>query len=323
MSSRPGCWHAWAVSGVPKVRYREDGFRPKISPRRRRLVTAVAEHAPQRVDGKEVAQVKDDTSQYDVQLRDVWLSYGNKPVLQGLNLKIRRGEATAIIGTSGTGKSTALRVITGLAVPDSGEVILRGWHRTKPISEEKGDVRVSMVFQNAALFDFLTVAENVAFGLMRERRRFGLKEEHILELARMYLRRVDMEEAFDKYPEELSGGMRKRASLARAVIHDPKLPETAPDILLYDEPTAGLDPTASTKIENMIRSLQDVCPTCVVVTHQFSTIRRAADRVVLMHEGTVAWDGPVHELDTTDSPFVRQFMSGSVDGPLNSADNRL
>lgn len=283
---------------------------------------AVAEYLPRHVDAK-VTDAESESSQVEVLLRDVWLSYGEKQVLKGLNLNIRRGEATAIIGTSGTGKSTALRVITGLSVPDSGDVILRGWRRTKSIAEEKGSLRVSMVFQNAALFDSLTVGENVAFSMLRERGKRRLSNDRIYELVRMYLRRVDMEEAIDKYPEQLSGGMRKRASVARAVIYDPERPDTAPDILLYDEPTAGLDPTASTRIENIIRSLQDVCPTCVVVTHQFSTIRRTADRVVLMHEGAVVWDGSVNDLDTTENLYVRQFMSASLDGPLNSADNSL
>lgn len=251
-------------------------------------------------------------------MRDIHLQLGKKQVLRGLNLTINRGESTAIVGTSGTGKSTALRVICGLIVPDSGEVILRGWKRTKSIAQDKGQIRVSMVFQNAALFDSLSVGENVGFALFRERR---LSEDRIVELVEAFLKRVDMEGAADLMPEQLSGGMRKRVGLARAMIYDPDFPESAPDILLYDEPTAGLDPTVSTRIENLIRSVQDVCPTCVIVTHQFSTIRRTADRVVLMHEGAIVWDGSVEELDTTDNPFVRQFMSGSITGPLTSEDD--
>lgn len=183
---------------------------------------------------------------------------------------------------------------------------------------EKGKSRVSMVFQNAALFDSLTVGENVGFSLLRERR---VSEQRIYELVKMFLKRVDMDGSIDMMPEQLSGGMRKRVGLARAIIYDPDVPETAPDILLYDEPTAGLDPTSSTRIENLIRNVQDVCPTCIVVTHQFSTIRRVADRVVMMHEGSVVWDGRVEELDTTDNLYVRQFMSGSAAGPLTSEDD--
>lgn len=111
--------------------------------------------------------------------------------------------------------------------------------------------------------------------------------------------------------------MRKRVSLARAVIYDPDDPTTTPDLLLYDEPTAGLDPTGSTRVENIIRGLQEVCPTCVVVTHQFSTIRRTADRVIFLHRGKVRWDGKVGDLDSTLNPYIRQFMSSSLDGPLS------
>lgn len=317
------CWHAWVIPGVAPTSRRWPLSLPATSPRRRRRVTAVAEQTRPRIDGKTVKDPAHDAPPVEVELKDVWVSLGGKNVLKGLNLNIRRGEATAIIGTSGTGKSTALRVITGLIMPDAGEVILRGVRRTKSIAQEKGKLRISMVFQHAALFDSITVGENVGFGMMRERGDRRLSDERIDELVKLYLMRVDMEEAIDKFPEELSGGMKKRASFARAVIHDPEKPETAPDILVYDEPTAGLDPTASTRIENMIRDLQDVCKTCVVVTHQFSTIRRAADRVVLMHEGAVVWDGSVNDLDTTDNPYVRQFMSASLQGPLNSADNIL
>lgn len=208
-----------------------------------------------------------------------------------------------------------LRVISGLEVPESGDVILRGWKRTKSLADEESNLNIAMVFQNSALFDSLSLYENVAFRLVQENK---LSDERIYELVRTYLRRVDLEEAMFKYPDQLSGGMRKRASLARAIICDPDDQSSAPDIVLYDEPTAGLDPTASTRIENIIRSVQDICPTCVVVTHQFSTIRRTAERVILMHEGCVAWDGRVEELDTTDNPYVRQFMEGALEGPLNS-----
>lgn len=174
-----------------------------------------------------------------------------------------------------------------------------------------------MVFQGSALFDSMTVRENVGFRLQMHSK---LSDERILELVKFYLQRVDMEDAIDKYPDQLSGGMRKRVSIARAIIYDPDNVSSAPDILLYDEPTAGLDPTASTRIENLICSVRDVCPTCIVVTHQFSTIRRVADRVVLMHKGQVAWDGKVDELDVTENPYVRQFMSASIEGPLSTID---
>lgn len=250
----------------------------------------------------------------EVELRNVYLSFGNKSVLKNLNLKVRRGEATAIIGVSGTGKSTTLRLITGLALPDSGDVILRGWRREKLVEEQKSEVQVSMVFQSAALFDSLTVGENVGFALLDQRK---LSEEQIYDLVQTYLERVGLRDVIDKYPAQLSGGMRKRVSFARAIIYDPEDPDSAPDIMLYDEPTAGLDPTASTRIEDIIRDLQQVCPTCIIVTHQFSTIFRTADRVVFLHDGSIVWDGPVELLSTTDNIYVRQFMSASLEGPLS------
>lgn len=256
----------------------------------------------------------------DVELSDVHLSLGNKPILQGLNLHIDRGESLALIGTSGTGKSTTLRVICGLLMPDKGSVRIRGWERARSLKMQRAHIRVGMVFQNAALFDSLSVAENVGFTLFREKR---LPDERIMEIVDETLGRVGMAGASEMMPEELSGGMQKRVGLARAILYDPERPETAPDILLYDEPSAGLDPTASTMIENLMRSVQDVCPTMCVVTHQLSTIRRTADRVIMMHEGKGVWEGKVDELETTDNLYVRQFMEGSLDGPLTSADNRL
>lgn len=174
-----------------------------------------------------------------------------------------------------------------------------------------------MVFQNPALFDSLTVGENVGFSLLRAGK---LPEERIFQLVKKFLRRVDLEDTISKYPNQLSGGMQKRVSLARAIIYDVDEPSSAPQIVLYDEPTAGLDPAASTRIENIITNLKDVCPTSIVVTHQFSTIRRTADRVILVHDGGVVWDGDVKELDTTSNPYVRQFMSGSLEGPLFTDD---
>lgn len=251
--------------------------------------------------------------EYLVILEDIHLSFGGKAVLNGLNLKLRRGEGTAIIGTSGTGKSTTLRVICGLELPDRGRVTVCGWERTKHIAEEVGPVKVAMVFQQGALFDSMTVGENVGFELHEVNR---LPEARIKKLVGEALGSVGMRGTEDLYPRELSGGMRRRVAFARAVVHDPDIKDTIPEVVLYDEPSAGLDPTASTRIENCIRKLQEVCGTFVVVTHQLSTIRRTADRVVFLHKGAVQWDGSIHEVDHTDNPFVRQFMQASLDGPL-------
>lgn len=218
-------------------------------------------------------------------------------------------------------KSSTLRLVTGLEQPDSGEISIRGWKRNINIKRfQPSPTKVSMVFQNPALFDSLTVGENVGFSLLRARK---LSEERIFQLVKKFLRRVDLEDTIWKYPNQLSGGMQKRVSLARSIIYDVDEPSSAPQILLYDEPTAGLDPAASTRIENIITNLKDVCPTSVVVTHQFSTIRRTADRVVLIHDGVVIWDGNVKELDTTSNPYVRQFMTGSLEGPLYTDDTSM
>lgn len=209
--------------------------------------------------------------------------------------------------------------MSGLTMPDEGQVFIRGVPRKRSLKDEvnplDADVRIAMVFQNSALFDSLTVGENVGFTLINENK---LSEQRMYDIVQLWLARVGLEGTIDKVPSELSGGMRKRASLARAIIYDPENPQGAPDVLLYDEPTAGLDPTASTRIENVISDVRSVCPTCVVVTHQFSTVKRTADRVVFMHQGSIVWDGPVDQLDTTSNPFIRQFMSSSLDGPLST-----
>lgn len=266
----------------------------------------------------------------EVEFRNVTLSYGKKKVIENLKLNINRGESVAIIGTSGTGKSTALRLISGLEMPTSGDIYLRGTKRTESIIQTINNkeamsktLRISMVFQNSALFDSLTVGENIAFKLCHGPRT-TLTSDQISALTSEWIERVGLPpDVIDKLPEQLSGGMKKRASFARAVMFDPNDMSTAPDILLYDEPTAGLDPTASTRIENLIRQLQQFCPTCVVVTHQFSTIRRATDRVIFLHEGGAVWEGPVADMETTDNPYIRQFMTSSLEGPLISGEDEV
>lgn len=218
--------------------------------------------------------------------------------------------------SSGRSKSTTLRLITGLELPDEGTVSVRGWKRTRKVYEESCPTRISMVFQHSALFDSLTVGENVGFEMLEHS---DLPEETIFDLVDEALKRVALKDVMELYPAQLSGGMRRRVSFARAVIYNPADKSTIPELLLYDEPTAGLDPTTATRIENVIRKLQDVCPTYVVVTHQLTTIRRTADRVIFIHDGKVQWEGRTEELDTTDNPYVRQFMSASLDGPLTES----
>lgn len=251
-----------------------------------------------------------------IELKGVSKAFGKNVVLDAVDLTIYRGEALAIIGPSGTGKSTILRIIAGLTAPDSGEIYIQGQRRQGLIEDGQDPIGIGMVFQQAALFDSLTVDQNVGFLLYEHSR---LSRRRIRELVVKRLEMVGLANVSDRYPSELSGGMRKRVSFARAIMANPDNPRDTPEVLLYDEPTAGLDPVASTVIEDLVRQLQCVeggCGTYVMVTHQQSTIRRTADRVIFLYQGNVQWEGRVDSIDTTDNPLVRQFFSGNVHGPL-------
>jgi len=251
-----------------------------------------------------------------IELKGVSKSFGNNKVLDNVDLTIYRGEALGIIGPSGTGKSTILRVIAGLTNPDEGEIYVQGVRREGLIEDGADPVGIGMVFQQAALFDSLNVDENVGFLLYQNSK---LPRSHIQELVKEKLDMVGLPGISHLYPSELSGGMRKRVSFARAIMSNPENPKEGPEVLLYDEPTAGLDPIASTVIEDLIRDLQGmhgVCSTYAIVTHQDSTIRRTADRLVFLYQGRVQWQGTVSDMDSTDHPLIRQFMSGSVQGPI-------
>jgi len=252
-----------------------------------------------------------------VELRNISKRFGSTVVLDQINLQIYSGDALGIVGPSGTGKSTLLRIIAGLTQPDEGEIYWAG----VPLQEiqrnhQRKSLRIGMVFQQAALFDSLTVGENVGFTLYQHSR---LSQKRIRDLVEQKLAAVGLPGIQDSLPEHLSGGMRKRVSFARAIMEDPDDPTDDPQILLYDEPTAGLDPIASTVVEDLIRDLQQnkrVCETYAIVTHQDSTIRRTADRIVMLARGKVQWQGSVKEIDRSDNPFVTQFFSGSVQGPI-------
>ncbi|MBD2177814.1 ATP-binding cassette domain-containing protein [Pseudanabaena sp. FACHB-1998] len=252
-----------------------------------------------------------------LELRGIKKSFGMNAVLNGVDLTVHSGEAIAIIGPSGTGKSTILRVVCGLLTPDVGEVYINGnlIEAEDDIQDDGYGLSIGMVFQNAALFDSLTVAENVGFSLFEHSR---LSRREINRLVEHKLTLVGLENIGDRYPSELSGGMRKRVSFARAIMDDPSAKSKTKKVLLYDEPTAGLDPVASTIIEDLMRSLreQEVCDSYIVVTHQESTIRRTADRLIVLYRGLVRYAGNVSTIDTTDDPYVRQFFSGSTEGPI-------
>ncbi|XP_059435792.1 protein TRIGALACTOSYLDIACYLGLYCEROL 3, chloroplastic-like [Corylus avellana] len=266
----------------------------------------------------------EDDSDVLIECRDVYKSFGEKQILRGVSFKIRHGEAVGIIGPSGTGKSTVLKIIAGLLAPDKGEVYIRGRKRVGLISDEEiSGLRIGLVFQSAALFDSLTVRENVGFLLYENS---SMPECKISELVTETLAAVGLKDVEDRLPSELSGGMKKRVALARSIIFDTTQEAIEPEVLLYDEPTAGLDPIASTVVEDLIRSVhmkgEDAVrqpgqiASYVVVTHQHSTISRAVDRLLFLYEGKVVWQGMTHEFTTSTNPIVQQFASGSLDGPI-------
>ncbi len=252
-----------------------------------------------------------------VELRGVSKAFGDRVILKGANLKIYEGDALVIIGPSGAGKSTILRLIAGLLAPDEGEIYIKGQRREGLIEDSEEPIRISMVFQQAALFDSLTVRENVGFYLYEHSK---LDEATIAKLVDEVLEKVGLSpEIAELLPSQLSGGMRKRVSFARAIIYNPERPEERPNVILYDEPTAGLDPIASTVIEDLVTSIQgQLCKDCayVMVTHQESTIRRTGKRVAFLYDGVIQWEGYIEEIDTTDNPLVRQFFSASTQGPI-------
>lgn len=254
-----------------------------------------------------------------IELRGVSKAFGSNVILDRVNLKIDEGEALVIIGPSGTGKSTILRMIAGLMPIDEGAIYING-HKRKGLIEDQNDpIGISMVFQQAALFDSLTVEQNVGFLLYQHS---NLSRSKIQELVDDRLEMVGLSGTNNRYPSELSGGMRKRVSFARSIIFNPENPKSRPEIVMYDEPTAGLDPIASTVIENLVRDLQCTrlgCGTYIMVSHQHSTIRRTADRIIFLYGGKVQWTGTVEEIDQTDNPLVQQFFSGSVEGPIRVA----
>ncbi|KAL5991064.1 Protein TRIGALACTOSYLDIACYLGLYCEROL 3, chloroplastic [Asimina triloba] len=232
-----------------------------------------------------VSQKVEDDSDVLIECRDVYKSFGDKQILRGVSFKIRHGEAVGIIGPSGTGKSTVLKIMSGLLAPDKGEVLISGRKREGLIGDEGlSGLRIGLVFQSAALFDSLTVRENVGFLLYENS---TMPDDKISELVAENLAAVGLKGVEDRLPSELSGGMKKRVALARSIIYDNTKEAVEPEVLLYDEPTAGLDPIASTVVEDLIRSVHlkgkdalgkpGKIASYVVVTHQHSTIRRAVD----------------------------------------------
>ena len=237
-----------------------------------------------------------------IEFQDVHKAFGPKQVLTGFTLTVQDGETLVLIGYSGTGKSVALKHIVGLLHPDAGEVIVDG--RVVPTLDRAGlaDLRrdIGYVFQFAALFDSMTVAENVALGL----RNRDLPEAEIVERVQEALALVDLTGTDERAPAELSGGMRKRVGLARAIALRPRY-------MLYDEPTTGLDPVTAAVIDRLVvRTREHLGVTGLVVTHDMRSAYTVGDRIAMLYEGRVRQVGTVEEIRETDDPVVRQFIEG-------------
>jgi phospholipid/cholesterol/gamma-HCH transport system ATP-binding protein len=240
-----------------------------------------------------------------IEFQDLYKAFGAKRVLQGFSLQVRDGETMVIIGYSGSGKSVALKHIVGLLHPDAGEVIVDGQAVSTLDRDGLTLVRQSIgyVFQFAALFDSLSVADNVALGL----RRRGLDEEEIDERVHEALALVDLSGTDERFPAELSGGMRKRVGIARAIALRPRY-------ILYDEPTTGLDPVTSAVIDRlMVRTREHLGVTGIVVTHDMRSAYTVGDRIAMLYEGKVQQVSTVDEIQQTDDPVVRQFIEGRAE----------
>lgn len=246
-----------------------------------------------------------------LELKNVHKAFGGKQVLRGVDLAVAPGQSLVVIGGSGTGKSVTIKCALGLLAPDQGEVWFDGAAAKDRKSIAALRKRTGMLFQGGALFDSLTVWENVAFALIYRDHisRTAAKKLAIETLAKVRL----PASAADLRPAELSGGMQKRVALARAII-------AKPDLIFFDEPTTGLDPITADAVNNLIvEQVKALGAAAVSITHDMASVRKIADEVAMLHEGRIVWRGPVGALDKSSSPFVEQFVNGRAEGPIQPA----
>jgi len=250
---------------------------------------------------------------------DLTMRWGTqKPVLDQVNVTVQPGERIVVVGPSGAGKSTILRLLAGLQLPSSGTLKLHGEPQTYLRLDQRRPADVRLVFQNPALLGSLTVRENVGFLLYRHSR---LSDSQIRERVAQALEAVGLAGTDELYPGQLSGGMQKRVSFARALIDDPSKEDHEVPLLLFDEPTAGLDPVACTRIEDLIvRTTAMANASSVVVSHVMSTIERSGERLLLLYDGQFRWGGTVEDFHQSDNPYVVQFRTGSLRGPMQPAE---
>lgn len=245
-----------------------------------------------------------------IELRDLHKSFGQNHVLAGVDLSIERGKSMVIIGGSGTGKSVLLKSILGLITPDGGQILVDGQDITQA-DRDAFLARFGMLFQGGALFDSLPVWQNIAFRLMRGSLKRSKDEARDIAIEK--LRRVGLKpDVADRFPAELSGGMQKRVSLARAIA-------ASPEIIFFDEPTTGLDPIMSGVINDLIREIVvDMGATAMTITHDMSSVRTIADDIAMLHAGRIQWTGPVTDMDQSGDPYIDQFINGRAEGPIEA-----
>ncbi|ABX08247.1 ABC transporter ATP-binding protein [Prochlorococcus marinus] len=255
-----------------------------------------------------------DNAEPIVEIENLLVEWDSKPVLNKFNLVMKPGEKIAIIGPSGCGKSTTLRVLAGLLLPTSGNLKLFGSTQSYLRLDQTNPPDVRLVFQNPALLGSLTVEENVGFLLRKNQ---SMSESKIKEIVISCLQEVGLYNVSNKLPSQLSGGMQKRVSFARALVKGSSLQSSSMPLLLFDEPTSGLDPIACTRIEDLIIKTTNVAKGCsIVVSHVMSTIERSAERVLMLYGGKIQWDGTIKEFKESDNSFIKQFRTGSLQGPI-------
>lgn len=247
-----------------------------------------------------------------IELRNIQKAFGKKEILRGMNLSVPKGESMVIIGGSGSGKSVTLKCILGLIAQDKGEIFIEGKNAQDATDRDAFLARFGMLFQGGALFDSMSVWQNVAFRLLR-----GTEKKTPLEareIAIEKLRRVGLSpDVADQYPAELSGGMQKRVGLARAIAADP-------EIIFFDEPTTGLDPIMAGVINTLIREIVvEMGATAIAITHDMTSVRAISDKVAMLYDGEIKWTGAVGDMDTADDPYLQQFITGAPDGPITTA----
>ncbi|MCB9680929.1 MAG: ATP-binding cassette domain-containing protein [Alphaproteobacteria bacterium] len=242
--------------------------------------------------------------------QDVWKAFGPHQILRGLDLVVPRGRVTVIIGRSGTGKSVTIKHVMGLLRPDKGRIWVGDDELTAMSDRELRRVRLrfGIVFQQAALFDSMDVFDNIAFPLREHER---LKEAQVRERVMALIAQVGLRGSERKVPSELSGGMRKRAGLARALVR-------SPEFLLYDEPTTGLDPILTAAMDKLIADTDAAHPdlTSLVISHDMHAVLSIAHKIVMLNEGVVVHEGTPDYFTSSDDPLIRQFLAGSLDGPM-------